>query len=151
MDIVKICSVQSAQAMCNMRTIVWKLSITLAPMLYRKNLHSILWYPTTIIREKTFFIESVRVWYEKYKQNYKVVITIIWLWWYQVLEKVCVWISEQKRFQTYNLFTTTESPNIRIPILQIFVFIYWRGTRKHFLLVQNIFWTNEKCFLVPLQ
>jgi hypothetical protein len=44
-------------------------------MLYRKNLHSILWYPTTIIREKTFFIESVRVWYEKYKQNYKVVIT----------------------------------------------------------------------------
>ena len=75
MDIVNICSVQSAQAMCNMRTIVWKLSITLAPMLYRKNLHSILWYPTTIIREKTFFIESVRVWYEKYKQNYKVVIT----------------------------------------------------------------------------
>ena len=100
MDIVNICSVQSAQAMCNMRTIVWKLSITLAPMLYRKNLHSILWYPTTIIREKTFFIESVRVWYEKYKQNYKVVITIIWLWWFQVLEKVCVWISEQKRFGT---------------------------------------------------
>ena len=62
MDVVNvnICSVQSAQAMCNMRTIVWKLSITLAPMLYRKNLHSILWYPTTIIRETTFFIESVR-------------------------------------------------------------------------------------------
>ena len=51
----------------------------------------------------------------------------------------------------YNLFMTSESPNIRIPILQIFVLIYWRGTRKHFLLVENIFWTNEKCFLVPLQ
>ena len=87
MDIVNICSVQSAQAMCNMRTIVWKLSITLAP-----NLHSIFWYPTTIIRETTFFIESVRVWYEKYKQNYKVVITILWLWWFHVVEKERFWI-----------------------------------------------------------
>ena len=55
------------------------------------------------------------------------------------------------QFEFYNLFTTSESPNIRIPILQIFVFIHWRGTRKYFLLVENIFWTNEKCFLVPLQ
>ena len=29
--------------------------------------------------------------------------------------------------ENFNLFTTSESPNIRIPILQIFVFIYWRG------------------------
>ena len=35
-----------------------------------------------------------------------------------------------KNLQTSNLFTTSESPNIRVPILQIFVFVYWRGTRK---------------------
>ena len=49
------------------------------------------------------------------------------------------------REMTINLFTTSESPNIWIPILQISVFIYWRGTRKHFSLVQKMFSTNKKC------
>ena len=41
------------------------------------------------------------------------------------------------------MFTTSESPNIQIPILQIFVFIYWRETRKHFLLVENKLFVNN--------
>ena len=54
-----------------------------------------------------------------------------------------------------NLFTTSESPNIRIPILQIFVFIYWRGTKKHFYW-SKIFlmsWTsyNSSDSIIPAQ
>ena len=72
-----------------------------------------------------------------------------WIFW-----KIC--LPKQKNIPNRilvnnNLFMTSESPNIRIPILQIFVFIYWRGTRKHFSLVQKIFSTNKICFLVPLQ
>ena len=37
------------------------------------------------------------------------------------------------------MFTTSESPNIRIPILQIFAFIYWRGKRKHFFIGPKYF------------
>ena len=50
---------------------------------------------------------------------------------------------------TLNLFMTSESPNIRIPILKIFAFIYWRGTRKHFLLVENILYWSKNVFLSP--
>ena len=48
-----------------------------------------------------------------------------------------------------NLFTTSDSPNIRIPILQIFVFVIEGGQENIFLLVENIFWTNEKIFSCP--
>ena len=51
--------------------------------------------------------------------------------------------------RAFNLFTTSDPLKIWIPILQIFVFIYWRGTRKHFVLVENIFWTNRKMFSCP--
>ena len=47
----------------------------------------------------------------------------------------------------YNLFTTSDPPNIRIPILQIFVFVIEGGQENIFLLVENIFWTNENVFL----
>ena len=55
------------------------------------------------------------------------------------------------RYVIINLFTTSDSPNIRIPILQIFVFVIEGGQENIFLLVENIVWTNKKCFLVPLQ
>ena len=54
-------------------------------------------------------------------------------------------------WNTYNLFTTSDPPKIRIPILQIFVSVYWRGDKKTFSLVENIFWTNENVYLSPLQ
>ena len=48
-----------------------------------------------------------------------------------------------------NLFTTSDPPKIRIPILQIFVFVIEGGQENIFLLVENIFWTNEKMFSCP--
>ena len=44
---------------------------------------------------------------------------------------------------------TSDPPNIRIPILQIFVFVIEGGRENIFLLVENIFWTNENVFLSP--
>ena len=45
--------------------------------------------------------------------------------------KSCIGIFiEQMRLITCSQHRTLQ--NIRIPILQIFVFVYWRGTRKHF-------------------
>ena len=49
----------------------------------------------------------------------------------------------------YNLFTTSDSPNIRIPILQIFVFVIEGGQENIFSLVQKIFSTNKKMFSCP--
>ena len=90
-----------------------------------------------------------------YGRNYQIAIKIYFFTcsWHQKNETTNSPIHQFKNLKCciYNLFTTSESPNIRIPILQIFVFIYWRGTRKHFSLVQKIFSTNKKCFLVPLQ
>ena len=53
------------------------------------------------------------------------------------------------RNEGFNLFTTSDPPNIRIPILQIFVFVIEGGQENIFLLVENIFWTNEKMFSCP--
>ena len=53
-------------------------------------------------------------------------------------------VSSSKEVSSINLFTTSDSPNIRIPILQIFVFVIEGGQENIFLLVENIFWTNEK-------
>ena len=39
---------------------------------------------------------------------------------------------------TTNLFTTSDSPNIRIPILQIFVFVIEGGQENIFLLVEQV-------------
>ena len=47
------------------------------------------------------------------------------------------------------MFTTSDPPNIRISILQIFVFVIEGGQENIFLLVENIFWTNEKMFSCP--
>ena len=44
---------------------------------------------------------------------------------------------------------TSDPPNIRIPILQIFVFVIEGGQENIFLLVENIFWTNKKMFSCP--
>ena len=43
------------------------------------------------------------------------------------------------RYSFYNLFTTSDSPNIRIPILQFFVFVIEGGQENIFLLVENMF------------
>ena len=43
-----------------------------------------------------------------------------------------------------NLFTTSDPPNIRIPILQIFVFVIEGGQENIFLLVQKMFSTTFK-------
>ena len=49
----------------------------------------------------------------------------------------------------YNLFTTSDPPNIRIPILQIFVFVIEGGQENIFSLDQKIFSTNKKMFSCP--
>ena len=64
--------------------------------------------------------------------------------WYKTSAKSCKPI-----LLTTNLFTTSDPPNIRIPILQIFVFVIEGGQENIFLLVENIFWTNEKMFSCP--
>ena len=48
-----------------------------------------------------------------------------------------------------NLFTTSDSPKIRNPTLQIFVFVIEGGQEKIVLLVENIFWTNKKMSSCP--
>ena len=48
-----------------------------------------------------------------------------------------------------NLFTTSNPPNIRIPILQIFVFVIEGGQENIFSLIQKIFSTNKKMFSCP--
>ena len=50
---------------------------------------------------------------------------------------------------TNNLFTTSDPPKIRIPILQIFVFVIEGGQENIFSLVQKIFSTNKKKFSCP--
>ena len=49
----------------------------------------------------------------------------------------------------YNLFTTSDPPNIQIPILQILVFVIEGRQENIFLLVKKIFSTNRKMFSCP--
>ena len=77
-------------------------------------------------------------------------------WWqksYQERKDICPKTSVISRVviskNANNLFMTSDPPNIRIPILQIFVFVIEGGQENIFLLVENIFWTNEKMFSCP--
>ena len=55
----------------------------------------------------------------------------------------------KRQFQPYNLFTTSDPPNIRIPILQNFIFVIEGGQENIFSLVQKIFSTNKNISLSP--
>ena len=82
-------------------------------------------------------------WYSSMKKMRKILIINDlenWPWksnfgnfWHHTNSQNFVWL-----WLIYNLFTTSDSPNIRIPILQIFVFVIEGGQENIFLLVENI-------------
>ena len=51
--------------------------------------------------------------------------------------------------QSYNLFTTSDPPKYSNSNSPNLCFCLLKGDKKTFLLVENIFWTNENVFLSP--